>query len=108
MGMGNSDKFDVATFHAKLVQLADERFGATPMYRPWIGGSLAIRLGGKGVRETGIPQQPTLLVVYHVAVISEVHRLTDVHAGRPSGDVASYTFTAIQNVKLIHARGRLR
>jgi hypothetical protein len=43
-----------------------------------------------------------------VAVVDEVHRLADVDARRPAGDVARDPFSAIENVELLNAGLGLR
>ena len=93
---------------AELIELAREGLRPTPVRCLRIGRGLPVGHRGDGVGNPGVPEQPALRVVDQVAVVDEIHRLADIDARRPAGNVAGDTFAAIENVEFVDARFGLR
>src|SRR3954468_24964912 len=55
-------------------------------------------------RQAWCPTASSPDVLDQIAAVGKVHRLADVHAGRPAGNIAGNTLAAIQDVEPLDAR----
>ena len=97
--MRDGDEFDVGRLDAELPRAARRAFSGAASASARIGRRLPVRHRRDGVGHARIPQQPTLRVLDQVAVVDEIHRLADIHAGRPARNVAGDAFAAVQDVE---------
>src|ERR1700729_731188 len=108
MGMRDRHAFDVGWLYSELIELSGERLTTLPI-RSAVLTFQAIRHRGDLIGDAGIPEKPAALrVVDEVAVVGDIHRHPDIHAGRPARLVSGMPLAAAQDVKLVDAGGHCR
>src|ERR1700681_3227195 len=95
MGMGDRHCLDIRWLDPKLIELSRQSFGPAPVNGLRIRRWQAVRHGGYGIGDAGVPQEPALRVLDEIAGVDEVHRLAFVDAVRPARNIASNALTAI-------------
>jgi hypothetical protein len=83
VGVGDRHVGDVGRLDAELGELGGQRLGPA-LDDGAVGRHQAVRHGGHGIADAGVPQQQALAVPDQVAVVGELDRLALIDAGRPA------------------------
>jgi hypothetical protein len=101
MAVGNRHVTDVGGHDADFRQLGGQGARPAPMGGTRVARPQPVRHRGNRVGHARVPQQPPLGMADQVAVVHEVHRLAEVDARRPAGDVAGHALAAVEDVQAL-------